>query len=168
MNPCPELGRPAPSACSQCPLHPALWMVDLEGSPRRAHSPAPCMASKHTLSLLHLQDLLSCVLSDLSQRGQVIVMSHATLHVISGYSCKACVPLTPHQVVWRIQGKQHARVRHAAGTLLRPIPCPSSPFPGIPGLRKQRGGVWGLVQPGSPGQGHGPPGGFPTPHFTTS
>ena len=44
------------------------------------------MASKHTLSLLHLQDLLSCVLSDLSQRGQVIVMSHATLHVISGYS----------------------------------------------------------------------------------
>lgn len=61
------------------------------------------MASKHTLSLLHLQDLLSCVLSDLSQRGQVIVMSHATLHVISGYSCKACVPLTQLTVLFTVE-----------------------------------------------------------------
>ena len=52
-----------------------VGMVDLEGSPRRAHSPAPCTASKHTLSLLHLQDLLSCVLSDLSQRALSSVRS---------------------------------------------------------------------------------------------
>lgn len=61
------------------------------------------MASKHTLSLLHFQDLLSCVLSDLSQRGQVIVMSHATLHVISGYSCEACVPLTQLTVLFTVE-----------------------------------------------------------------
>lgn len=88
-----------------------VGMVDLEGSPRRAHSPAPCTASKHTLSLLHLQDLLSCVLSDLSQRGQAVVMSHAAPRVISGDSWEACVPLTQLTVLMAQLAAPHVERR---------------------------------------------------------